>query len=62
MGTRRIDDLLTQIVDAAWPGFLLGGGGFERLRQARTGMTANWNPPRSRWVPEPALAAGARGR
>lgn len=35
MGTRRIDaDLLTQIVDAAWPGFLLGSGGFERLLQA----------------------------
>mgnify|MGYP000033456128 CR=1 FL=1 len=45
MGTRRIDpDLLTQIVNAAWPGFLHGGGGFERLRQAWTGADGELEP------------------
>lgn len=45
MGTRRIDaDLLTQIVDAAWPGFLLGSGGFERLLQAWTGADGELEP------------------
>ena len=45
MGTRRIDaDLLAQIVDAAWPGFLLGSGGFERLLQAWTGADGELEP------------------
>ena len=45
MGTRRIDtELLVQIVDASWPGFVLGGGGFERLLQAWTGADGELEP------------------
>ncbi|MBY6280057.1 BLUF domain-containing protein [Stenotrophomonas maltophilia] len=45
MGTRRIEaELLVQIVDASWPGFVLGGGGFERLLQAWTGADGELEP------------------
>ncbi|HEA4090889.1 TPA: BLUF domain-containing protein [Stenotrophomonas maltophilia] len=45
MGTRRIEpELLAQIADAAWPGFLLGSGGFERLLQAWTGADGELEP------------------
>ncbi|WP_295570971.1 BLUF domain-containing protein [uncultured Stenotrophomonas sp.] len=45
MGTRRIEaDLLEQIVGAAWPGFLLGNGGFERLLLAWTGADGELEP------------------
>ncbi|MBA0434260.1 BLUF domain-containing protein [Stenotrophomonas maltophilia] len=45
MGTRRIEaDLLAQIVEAAWPGFLLGSGGFERLLHAWTGADGELEP------------------
>ena len=45
MGTRRIEaELLVQIVDASWPGFVLGCGGFERLLQAWTGADGELEP------------------
>ena len=58
MGTRRIEaELLAQIVDAAWPGFLLGSGVSNGCCRPGPAPTVNWNRRRSRWGPEPALAA-----